>query len=178
MSIEAQLERDKLEDWLRILGNRKELAYIEPEDSAYNAIIKLIQNRIHRLPIIDPATGDVLQIVTPKRLLKYLHNSFLDHIEDLPPTSYLHESIIDLGVGTHEDIITVKEEASVMDALDIFVKHRISGIPIVDGLGRIVDIYSKFDVINIAVQKTYSRLDMTLKEANQERNQWFRLAFL
>ena len=36
-----------------------------------------------------------------------------------------------------------------------------------------MDIYAKFDVINLAAEKTYSNLDITLKEANQHRNEWF-----
>ena len=39
--------------------------------------------------------------------------------------------------------------------------------------GRLIDIYAKFDVINLAAEKTYSNLDVTLKEANQHRNEWF-----
>ena len=39
--------------------------------------------------------------------------------------------------------------------------------------GRLVDIYAKFDVINLAAEKTYSNLDITLKEANKHRNEWF-----
>jgi hypothetical protein len=36
-----------------------------------------------------------------------------------------------------------------------------------------VDIYAKFDVINLAAEKTYSNLDVTLKQANRHRNEWF-----
>ena len=39
--------------------------------------------------------------------------------------------------------------------------------------GRLVDIYAKFDVINLAAEKTYSNLDISLKEANKHRNEWF-----
>ena len=36
-----------------------------------------------------------------------------------------------------------------------------------------IDIYAKFDVINLAAEKTYSNLDVSLKTANQHRNEWF-----
>ena len=36
-----------------------------------------------------------------------------------------------------------------------------------------MDIYAKFDVINLAAEKTYSNLDVTLKKANEHRNEWF-----
>ena len=36
-----------------------------------------------------------------------------------------------------------------------------------------MDIYAKFDVINLAAEKTYSNLDVSLKDANKHRNEWF-----
>merc|ERR1712141_288356 len=47
------------------------------------------------------------------------------------------------------------------------------GLPIVDEEGKLLDIYAKFDVINLAAEKTYNNLDVTLKEANEHRNEWF-----
>jgi len=37
----------------------------------------------------------------------------------------------------------------------------------------LVDIYAKFDVINLAAEKTYNDLDVSLKKANEHRNKWF-----
>ena len=50
----------------------KQLQSISPDASLYEAIHKLITNRIHRLPVIDPQTGNVLYIVTHKRILRFL----------------------------------------------------------------------------------------------------------
>ena len=83
------------------------------------------------------------------------------------------------------------EETPIIEALHSFVNKRVSALPIVDKevclltaiqiisvktpslQGRLVDIYAKFDVINLAAEKTYSNLDITLKEANKHRNEWF-----
>lgn len=72
-------------------------------------------------------------------------------------------------------------------------------MPIVDSEGKLVNIYSKFDVIvshiyiflivckeivsyaltlkyifqNLAAEKTYNNLDVSLREANEHRNEWF-----
>jgi len=48
------------------------LVYINPDASLFDAIKTLIQNRIHRLPVIDPHTGNVLYILTHKRILRFL----------------------------------------------------------------------------------------------------------
>ena len=45
---------------------------IDPEATLFDAIKSLIENKIHRLPVIDPETGNVLYILTHKRLLRFL----------------------------------------------------------------------------------------------------------
>lgn len=52
--------------------NVKALVSIGPDASLYDAIKTLIHNRIHRLPVIDPETGNVLYILTHKRILRFL----------------------------------------------------------------------------------------------------------
>jgi len=50
----------------------KELVSISPEANLFEAIRSLLHNRIHRLPVIDPETGNVLYIITHKRILRFL----------------------------------------------------------------------------------------------------------
>ena len=40
--------------------------------SLYKGLEILIQNKIHRLPIIDPKSGNALYILTHKRILRFL----------------------------------------------------------------------------------------------------------
>jgi len=164
-----ELEEHKLETWRGHLPVTKELVWIGPDASLFEAIRTLILNEIHRLPIIDPELGNVLYILTHKRLLRFL---FL-YIHDLPKPSYFHQSIDDLGIGTYEDIEVAKYDTPIIEALNKFVKKRVSALPIVDDEGKLLDIYAKFDVINLAAEKTYNNLDVTLKEANEHRNEWF-----
>uniref|UniRef100_A0A3B1JQ58 5'-AMP-activated protein kinase subunit gamma-1 n=1 Tax=Astyanax mexicanus TaxID=7994 RepID=A0A3B1JQ58_ASTMX len=55
----------------------------------------------------------------------------------------------------------------------IAFKFWVSALPVVDDKGRVVDIYSKFDVINLAAEKTYNNLDITVTKALQHRSQYF-----
>lgn len=38
-------------------------------------------------------------------------------------------------------------DTTVYDALNMFVKHRISALPVIDADQKVIDIYAKFDVI-------------------------------
>lgn len=67
-----ELEEHKLITWRQVLQDQRPLTYISPNASLYDAIRTLIQSRIHRLPVIDPDTGNVLYILTHKRILRFL----------------------------------------------------------------------------------------------------------
>lgn len=67
-----ELEEHKLDTWRHVLEDQRPLIYISPDASLYDAIRTLIHNRIHRLPVIDPETGNVLYILTHKRILRFL----------------------------------------------------------------------------------------------------------
>jgi len=164
-----ELEEHRLSTWRDVLHDVKDLIYIHPDASLYYAIKMLIHNKIHRLPVIDQKNGNVLYILTHKRILRFL---FL-YIHDMPQAKYLQQSILDLKIGTYNDVEVAYEETPIIEALHKFVYKRVSALPIVDKEGRLIDIYAKFDVINLAAEKTYSNLDVTLKTANQHRNEWF-----
>ncbi|XP_032593040.1 uncharacterized protein LOC6564447 isoform X4 [Drosophila grimshawi] len=165
-----QLEEHKLDTWRSVLHKEvMPLVSIGPDASLYDAIKILIHSRIHRLPVINPENGNVLYILTHKRILRFL---FL-YINALPKPAYMEKSLRDLKIGTYDNIETADESTSIITALKKFVERRVSALPLVDSEGRLVDIYAKFDVINLAAEKTYNDLDVSLRKANEHRNEWF-----
>lgn len=105
----------------------------------------------------------------------------------------MRKTLRELKIGTYDNIETASEETTIITALHKFVERRVSALPMVDSEGRLVDIYAKFDVIvsswwprswpdltnllhflqNLAAEKTYNDLDVTLSKANEHRNAWF-----
>uniref|UniRef100_A0AAY4AT21 CBS domain-containing protein n=1 Tax=Denticeps clupeoides TaxID=299321 RepID=A0AAY4AT21_9TELE len=138
---------------------------LDPSSSLFDAIYSLLKYKIHRLPVIDPGSGNVLHILTHKRILKFLH-IFGTMI---PKPRFLQKRIDEAGIGTFKDVATVDQTATVYDALSIFVERRVSALPVVDSKGKVVALYSRFDVINLAAQKTYNNLNMTMQEAVRRR---------
>ncbi|XP_071748514.1 5'-AMP-activated protein kinase subunit gamma-1 isoform X2 [Lepeophtheirus salmonis] len=162
-----ELETHHLETWRSVLCNTKDLVFICPDASLFEAIKMLIKNKVHRLPVIDPDTNNVLCILTHKRLLRFL---FI-YIYTLPKPQFLAKSVFELNVGTYENIETARPSTRIIEALHKFVNKKISALPIVNNDGKLVDIYAKFD--NLAAEKTYENLDISLEEANEYRNGWF-----
>ncbi|XP_013919981.1 PREDICTED: uncharacterized protein LOC106547369 [Thamnophis sirtalis] len=70
-----EIEGHKIETWREVYlqGSFKPLVHISPNHSLFDAVYSLIKNKIHRLPVIDPISGNALHILTHKRILKFLH---------------------------------------------------------------------------------------------------------
>lgn len=128
-------------------------------NSLYDAVSSLLKNKIHRLPVIDPLTGNTLYILTHKRILKFL-KLFVSHrcltttrwfqsfsvvltptppltfqISEMPKPSFLSQSIGELNIGTFQNIAVVRADTPLYTALGIFVEQRVSALPVVDDKG-------------------------------------------
>ncbi|KAM4559998.1 5'-AMP-activated protein kinase subunit gamma-1 isoform 3-T3 [Odontesthes bonariensis] len=185
------LESQKIETWR---GDSLRNVYLQYPNQFLISISPEARHKIHRLPVIDPESGNVLHILTHKRILKFLHIFG----KKLPRPAFIQRQIQELGIGTFRNIATVQQTASLYDALSIFVERRVSALPVVDeqgirsyskrfhlpviisvGIdfsiqqfifsGKVVALYSRFDVINVAAEKTYNNLDMTMQEAVRRR---------
>ena len=50
-------------------------------------------------------------------------------------------------------VVSVKPETPIFDALNLLVKSRISGVPVVDRENRVVGIFSEKDVLEMLIDK-------------------------
>uniref|UniRef100_A0A8C5BV39 Protein kinase, AMP-activated, gamma 2 non-catalytic subunit b n=1 Tax=Gadus morhua TaxID=8049 RepID=A0A8C5BV39_GADMO len=166
-----ELEEHKLETWREVYlqATFKPLVNISPDASLFDAVYTLIKNKIHRLPVIDPVTGNALYILTHKRILKFLQL----FVCEMPKPAFMKQTLGELGIGTYNQIAFIHPDTPIIKALNIFVERRVSALPVVDESGKVVDIYSKFDVINLAAEKTYNNLDITVTQALKHRSQYF-----
>nr|XP_020481141.1 5'-AMP-activated protein kinase subunit gamma-2 [Monopterus albus] len=166
-----ELEEHKIETWREVYLQEtfKPLVHISPDASIFEAVHSLIKNKIHRLPVIDPLSGNALYILTHKRILKFLQL----FVCEMPMPGFMKQTLEELGVGTYSSIAYIHPDTPLITALSVFTHRRVSALPVVDHNGRVVDIYSKFDVINLAAEKTYNNLDVTVTQALRHRSQYF-----
>uniref|UniRef100_A0A8C5BW07 Protein kinase, AMP-activated, gamma 2 non-catalytic subunit b n=1 Tax=Gadus morhua TaxID=8049 RepID=A0A8C5BW07_GADMO len=161
-----ELEEHKLETWR---GGWVLCGFNVGDVDLFDAVYTLIKNKIHRLPVIDPVTGNALYILTHKRILKFLQL----FVCEMPKPAFMKQTLGELGIGTYNQIAFIHPDTPIIKALNIFVERRVSALPVVDESGKVVDIYSKFDVINLAAEKTYNNLDITVTQALKHRSQYF-----
>jgi 5'-AMP-activated protein kinase regulatory gamma subunit len=85
-------------------------------------------------------------------------------IHEIPRPTFLNKKLREVRIGSFDEIETAREDTPIIVALQKFLDRRISALPIVDEQNRLLDIYARFDVINLAAEKTYNNLDITLKQ--------------
>ncbi|XP_006824096.1 5'-AMP-activated protein kinase subunit gamma-1-like [Saccoglossus kowalevskii] len=165
-----ELEEHKIETWRDVLHTKqKPLITIGPDESLFEAVRILIKNKIHRLPVIDRLTGNVIYILTHKRILRFLYL----YVHEVKLPDFMNKSLEELGIGSFKNIATASPDTPLIVALKTFIERRVSALPVIDENGTVVDIYSKFDVINLAAEKTYNNLDVTIRQALQHRETYF-----
>lgn len=54
-------------------------------------------------------------------------------------------------------VISVSPKSTVLEALDLIVKHRITGLPVVDGEGKVVGVVSDYDLLAMDMSELYSQ---------------------
>ncbi|CAK1549975.1 unnamed protein product [Leptosia nina] len=163
------LENHTLHTWRKLLrATRKPLCSIGPDQSLHEAINLLIKHRVHRLLMMDPGSGDVQYILSHKRILRFL----FVYLNEFPELTFFHKKLIDLKIGTFDDIISVTDTTSVKDAFQLLLENNVSALPILDDNGILVDVYAKYEVLNLVSEKLYLNLSLTIGEVRTRRKDW------
>ncbi|KAL3989626.1 CBS domain family protein [Acanthocheilonema viteae] len=148
-------------------GKLMDLVSITAEESLLKAVFLLSKQHIHRLPVLDPNDGSPLFILTHRRILKFLWLFG----QSLYVPGYHNKTCKELGVGTYDGIRVVYPDTSLILCLDILLNKGVSGVPVVErDTFRVVDMYSRFDAIGVAVEDKIDELDVTVQEALAFRN--------
>eukprot|EP00668_Euglena_longa_P011842 GGOE01014262.1.p1 GENE.GGOE01014262.1~~GGOE01014262.1.p1 ORF type:complete len:332 (-),score=81.94 GGOE01014262.1:119-1114(-) len=134
-----------------------EIVHCGVEDSLLEALRLLNVHKVHRLPALHG--GNLLHAICRPSILSYF---VANYPLDAPIFSY---SVGDLKIGTFNRIFTGTPHTPLFTLLDTCVKKAVSSIPIVNEKGVLLDVFSRQDVMNIAVEGDHS-MDSTIAEIN------------
>lgn len=159
-----EIEDHTISNWTEILSDdlTKPFVWIEPNASMLEAVRTLCLHKIHRLPIIDALTGNVLYILTHRRLLRYVYCMF--HTLGLSHPSFMDNSLEELHIGTYRNLAVVRPGTELVVALEMFVSRRVSSLPVVDAGGKLLGLFTKYHVMNLVAANTYSQLSETVEK--------------
>lgn len=159
------LQNCKIREMRSTLGLLSEMHSVGPDVSIEGAVSALRQYRCHRLPVVDPVSGDVLHMITYKRIIRYLYRFMVD----LPVPECLNLPLRNVPVGTFQELATVAERTSLLDTLHKFMSAQVSSLPVVTESGVLIDMISRFDIISLAGSSSYFDLDITVETVLQHR---------
>ncbi|KJE89943.1 protein kinase [Capsaspora owczarzaki ATCC 30864] len=166
-----EVEEHRIQTWREVVSTKlpAKMISVEPMATLYDAARILVMSRIHRLPLIDSASNSAVAVLTHKRILHFMYNS----MKQTSPPAFLSHSIGQLNIGTYKNIATASPDTPLIIVLNVFAEKRVSCLPIVDETGVVIDVYAKYDVINLARERTYNNLDVPVLEALSHRAEGF-----
>ena len=100
---------------------------IRPSESILTASKLLIENHLHRLPIIDStnAAHTIISVLTQSKILRFVAAQELD-------AKFLNCTLKELGIGTYSKLITARADTPLIEIMRTFTAQGISSVPIVD----------------------------------------------
>jgi len=103
----------------------------------HEAVRLLIEYRIHRLCVVQLALGNtVLCVLSQHHILRYICQQ-LDKVPCL--------SVADSKIGQFKKLPTIRNSTPLVEVLELMMKHKLSGIAVVDDSGVVVGHYTRAD---------------------------------
>jgi len=125
---------------------RTSMILVGPTDSVRAAWQLLREHRIRHLPVVEQ--GRLVGIITDRDIRLIFPSGAVGQREQDPHAVLEKISVRDIMT---ERVITVTPEASIADATRLLLKHRIGGLPVVQG-DRLVGIITKTDILAAFVE--------------------------
>ena len=121
------------------MSRKDDFCAIPPESTLSAALDILSERNIHRLNVMDMATGKVIGILSQSDIIKYI-GEHLDQLE-----SFTGKSIKDLGLARYKPVF-IDSESSVLTALSMMSEIGLSSIAVVDSTEKILGSISMTDI--------------------------------
>ena len=115
---------------------------VGPDDTLYTAAARMNERNCRRLPVLD-GEGRLIGILTD-RDLRLAVNSPLILRERWQDEMLLQHTSVDACMTP--DPITVAPDAPLEEAVTLMLRHKISGLPVLEG-GRLVGIVTVTDLL-------------------------------
>ena len=116
----------------------------------YDGIRIMVKEGFRRIPIVDPGTKRLRGIVTASDIVNYLGGGEKFQIIQREHAGNFFKAINESvrRIMTTE-VVSVYTSAKISDAIDIMVKHKVGGLPVVDEESRVWAIITERDIVTI-----------------------------
>jgi len=122
----------------------KELISVTPETSLRDAILTLVSNRVKRLPVLDNS-GKLVGIVTDRDLRLASNSPLLEHSAKQAEEALSKHKVSEI---MHQGVITVDDDAPIVEAAKLMRVSSVGGLPVVNKAGDVIGIISRTDLLD------------------------------
>ena len=133
---------EKVQDWMS-----KEVISVTPKTSIARATITMNEHFIRRLPVVNE--GKLVGIVT-KGDLREAQPSDATSLTIWELNYLLADLTVDKIMT--RDVLTIHPDAPLIDAAEIMLNEKISGLPVVDEHRHLIGIISESDIFRMVIQ--------------------------
>ena len=116
----------------------------------YDGIRIMVKEGFRRIPIVDAGTKRLLGIVTASDIVNYLGGGEKFQVIQREHAGNFFKAINEpvRRIMTPE-VVSIYTSAKISDAIDIMVKHKVGGLPVVDEEIRVWAIITERDIVTI-----------------------------
>ncbi|KAJ4956135.1 hypothetical protein NE237_012918 [Protea cynaroides] len=185
---EEELETHTISAWkeVKLLLNQhvdghgrgpRRLAHAGPFDSLKDVALKILQNKVSSIPIIQHGSfPELLHLASLSGILKCICRHFRYSSSSLPILQHpvcsipLGTWVPRIGESNGRPLAMLRPNASLNSALSLLVQAQVSSIPIVDENDSLLDIYSRSDITALAKDRAYAQIhldEMSIHQALQ-----------
>ncbi|KAK3144886.1 hypothetical protein QOZ80_4AG0319230 [Eleusine coracana subsp. coracana] len=149
---------------------RRPLVRVKDSDNLVDVALTIIRNEISSVPIFkslpDSSRMPVLNLATLPGILKFLCSKLQEEPEGC---SFLQSQIVSIPIGTwaphtgrssNRQLRTLQLSSPLNTCLDLLLQDGVSSIPIVDDNGSFRDVYSLSDIMALAKNDVYARIEL------------------
>lgn len=149
---------------------RRPLVHVKDSDNLREVALTILQNEISSVPIFKSSTDTsgmpLLNLASLPGILKFVCSKLQERHEGFP---ILQNQIGSIPIGTwsphtgrtsNRQLRTSRLSAPLISCLDFLLEDRVSSIPIVDDNGSLLDVYSLSDIMALAKNDVYTRIEL------------------
>jgi len=137
-----------------VICGKEKLVEVGTDVTVDKVVELMARTGAHRVVSLNP-DGSLNNIITQFRVLECLVQLF----EVSPSLGKLgNQTIVDLGIGQKDSLITVNEEAKAVNAFKTMCDHNVSGLPVIRSDGTLVGNISESDLRVIQSNAQYLKM--------------------
>ena len=143
------------------------LICVDPEDSLLAACQVLQSYGIHRLPVVYEPQQSVLAVLTHRAVLRHVVEFFAPSAGSMVAGGVTHAGLqrgfftrtpFKLGIGTYSGMVTAPATTPLVEVLGLMARENVSAVPLTGEGGVVVDIFTREDVMVLALDESLSAL--------------------